>query len=103
VVFKENYTSVFPSHHFTSGNLLGEIVSYHFVLCGFSHFFSHSIAMLWCYVCGKKNTNFITFRAHINRHASDYELTRPLRCGQNGCSSTFVQTFNFFRHIKQTC
>ena len=71
-----------------------------FCFIGLYLYLLQRIAILWCYVCGKSNINFITFRAHINRHASDYELTRPLRCGQNGCSSTFMQTFNFFRHIK---
>jgi hypothetical protein len=56
--------------------------------------------MLWCYVSGECKSSYASFRAHINRHANDYDLTRPLRCCQNGCKCTFMQTFNFLRHIK---
>lgn len=57
-------------------------------------------AMLLCYICGEKKCNFSAFRTHINRHSNECELMRPIRCCQNGCQSTFVHTFNFFRHIK---
>ncbi len=41
------------------------------------------------------------FRAHVNQHASDYELVRPIRCCQGACKATFDKPFNFFRHLNQ--
>jgi hypothetical protein len=58
------------------------------------------LTMFWCYVCGMGKCSYEEFRAHINRHVIDYELTRPIRCNQNSCKCTFLHTFNFFRHIR---
>jgi len=55
--------------------------------------------MYLCYVCGTVVTNFATFRSHINSHAWECELPRPIRCLQDNCKSTFEQTYNFFRHV----
>jgi hypothetical protein len=62
--------------------------------------FCYLLTMFLCYVCGEEKSNFSRFRAHINDHASDYELTRPIACCQNGCRCMFTQTYNFFRHVK---
>jgi hypothetical protein len=60
------------------------------------------IALL-CQVCGKKCGTLKTFRAHMNSHASSYELNRPIRCSQDDSKSNVEETFNFFRHIRHLC
>jgi len=55
--------------------------------------------MYLCYVCGNVLTNFANFRTHINNHAWDCELPRPIKCLQDNCRNTFEKTYNFFRHV----
>ena len=56
--------------------------------------------MFWCYICGDGLETFAEFRKHINKHAKEHELLRPIRCCQGSCRNTFDKTFNLFRHSK---
>jgi len=56
--------------------------------------------MFICYVCGANKALLSAFKAHISCHAYNSELTRPIRCCQGSCNSSFVKPFNFLRHVK---
>jgi hypothetical protein len=57
--------------------------------------------MLTCYICGAQKPSVSLFKNHITHHSVEFELVRPIRCCQNACRSTFLHTYNFFRHIER--
>lgn len=63
--------------------------------------FAFTFVMFWCYICGDGKASLTGFRIHINKHATDYELVRPIKCCQGACKATFVKPYNFFRHLTE--
>jgi len=58
-------------------------------------------SMYICYVCASQFVSIWKFRNHLQTHLVLGDLTRPVKCRQGECTSTFTKLFNFVRHLRQ--
>ena len=61
---------------------------------------TYNTVMFVCYICEANKALFSAFTAHIRCHDYNSKLTRPIRCCQCSCNSSFVKPFNSLRHVK---
>ena len=55
--------------------------------------------MFACYICSANSDTVDKLHLHLQRHECAGELTLPIRCLQENCTSTFHSLWNLKRHV----
>ena len=55
--------------------------------------------MFACYICNANSDTVDKLHLHLQRHECAGELTLPIRCLQENCTSTFHSLWNLKRHV----